>query len=247
MDTPNAVRKSVPTTEEASKADSPPNALVRRLKDNGLSLAMLGFFLLFALGQALAGWLDWNEELKTHGEAALTLGQYLLSGHFYEALFENWESEFLQMGAFVALTACLYQRGSAESRDPDGEDPRDADPREEMGNPEAPGPVRRGGWQLKLYENSLSLALGVLFLFSFIGHAISGAQLYSQEQMSHGEKAVSVIHYLGTAHFWFESMQNWQSEFLAVFSLAVLSIYLRQKGSPESKPVAAPHSQTGAE
>lgn len=220
---------------------------MQRIKDNGLSLAMLGFFLLFLIGQSIAGWLDWNEELKSHGEATLALGRYLLSGHFYEALFENWESEFLQMAAFVVLTACLYQRGSAESRNPDGDNPQDADPRLEQGNPAAPGPVRRGGWQLKLYESSLSLALGALFLLSFIGHAVAGARVYSQEQLAHGEKAVNALQYLGTAHFWFESMQNWQSEFLAVFSLTALSIYLRQKGSPESKPVAAPHHQTGSE
>jgi hypothetical protein len=216
------------------------------LRDNGLSLAMFGCFAFFVIGQAIAGWLDWNEELVSHHKATLALGQYLLSGHFYEALFENWESEFLQMAAFVVLTAFLYQRGSAESKDPDGDNPQDADPREAADQPDVPGPVRRGGWRLKLYECSLSLALGALFLVSFIGHAVAGASVYSREQVAHGEKAVSVLEYMGKAHFWFESMQNWQSEFLAVFALAVLSIYLRQKGSPESKPVAAPHSQTGA-
>jgi hypothetical protein len=217
----------------------------KTVRDNSLSLVLFGCFALFVVGQGVAGWMDWNEELKSHHEATLTLGQYLLSGHFYEALFENWESEFLQMGAFVVLTAFLYQRGSAESKDPDGDNPQDADPREAADQPDAPDPVRRGGWRLKLYECSLSLALFALFLVSFVGHAIAGAAVYSREQVAHGEKAVSVLEYMGKAHFWFESMQNWQSEFLAVFALAVLSIYLRQKGSPESKPVAAPHHQTG--
>jgi hypothetical protein len=142
------------------------------------------------------------------------------------------------------LTAYLYQRGSAESRDPDAEDP-DADYGEDRHRAGAPWPVRRGGLALKIYENSLGIALLAIFVFSFAMHAIGGAEAYSQEQVEHGARPVSTLQYLGTARFWFESFQNWQSEFLAIGAMVVLSIYLRQRHSPESKPVAAPHAETG--
>jgi len=217
------------------------------LRENGLSVVLFGLFLLFLLGQSVTGWLVYNDDAREHGQRMVAFLSYLLTGHFWEAVFENWESEFFQMAAFVALTACLYQKGSAESKKlpEEGENPQDEDPNEQRDNPDAPGPVRAGGWRLWLYERSLCTALSILFLISFIGHAIGGAKEYSQEQLAHGQHAVSTLQFMGTPQFWFESMQNWQSEFLAVFFLVVLSIWLRGKGSSQSKPVAAPHSETG--
>jgi hypothetical protein len=217
------------------------------LRENSLSIVMFGLFLLFLAGQSAAGWMEYNQTARDHGEQVLRYLPYLLSGHFWEAVFENWESEFLQMAAYVVLTSCLVQKGSAESKKlpEEGENPQDEDPAQDRTNPDAPGPVKRGGWALRLYEQSLGIALALFFLLSFAGHALAGAREYSQEQVAHGEPAVTVMQYLGTARFWFQSLQNWQSEFLAVYALVVLSIWLRSKGSPESKPVAAPHRETG--
>ena len=214
-------------------------------RDNGLSLAMLGLFLTFVCGQTLTGWNDHNNDARLHHKAPDLLGTYLLSGDFYEALFENWESEFLQMGAYIVLTSFLFQRGSSESKDPDKTTEIDEDPETKRDDPDAPGPVKAGGWRLALYKHSLSGAFIAFFLISFLGHAIGGAHAYSDELADFGQPGVSTLQYLGTARFWFESLQNWQSEFLAVFAIVVLSIRLREQGSPESKPVAAPHSQTG--
>ncbi|HET7233812.1 MAG TPA: DUF6766 family protein [Longimicrobium sp.] len=222
------------------------------MKSHSLTLvAILLFFVSFA-GQVLTGRADYNEDQKEHGEAPVSLSGYFGTGHFGEATFENWESEFLQMAVFIFLTAFLVQRGSAESRKPDdepgaGEEPSDEDPRKHIGDPKAPWPVRRGGIALALYRNSLSIVLFLLFLASFVGHAITGAVEYSEEQVAHGQHAVSAFAYMATPHFWFESFQNWQSEFLSVFALTLLSIWLRQQHSPESKPVHAPHEQTGEE
>jgi hypothetical protein len=147
------------------------------------------------------------------------------------------------MAAYVLFTVFLFQRGSAESKDPDGDEEVDRAPRRYR--KDAPWPVRRGGMVLRLYEYSLTLAFATLFLASFCAHAIAGAGRYSEEQIAHGQPAVGAVGYLGTAQFWFESFQNWQSEFLAIAAMVVLSIFLRQKGSPESKAVDSPHRQTG--
>ena len=176
---------------------------------------------------------------------AVSLGEYLGEGHFVEAVFENWESEFLQDAVFVVFTVFLIQRGSSESKDPDKEEPVDADPRQSQDDPKAPWPVRWGGMWLGVYQHSLLITFLLLFAFSFALHAIGGAEDFSSEQLLHGGQAMSAIAYIGTARFWFESFQNWQSEFLALLSMVGLTIFLRQKGSPESKPVASPHSQTG--
>jgi hypothetical protein len=220
---------------------------VRRiLRDNGLSIALFALFIVFLVGQALTGWDEYNADQVLHGARAVGLGSYLTSGHFAEAVFENWESEFLQMAAYVILTVWLIQKGSAESKPPEGDEQVDADPREAKHRKDAPGPVRSGGWRLWIYERSLGLIFTVLFLLSLSLHAWSGAREYSVEQKEHGEGPVGVTTYVTTSRFWFESFQNWQSEFLAVGSIVVLSIFLRQRGSPESKPVAAPHEQTGS-
>jgi hypothetical protein len=162
---------------------------------------------------------------------------------------ENWESEFLQMFVFIMLTVFLYQKGSAESKDPDKEETVDRDPRTSRDKQDAPWPVRRGGLVLKLYENSLGLTFLLLFLLTFYLHAVGGAGEYNQDKVEHGgnEPPVSTFAYMATSRFWFESLQNWQSEFFSIGLMVVLTIWLRQKGSPESKPVDAPHDQTGNE
>lgn len=194
---------------------------------------------------AATGFRVYNEDRTDHGEPTVGLASYLGSGDFAEATFENWESEFLQMGMYVVLTAYLVQKGSSESKKPE-EAAQDEDPALAKDRPHAPWPVRRGGWVLKIYERSLALLFFLLFAGSFVGHALGGARAYSADQLAHGGRAVSAGEYLGTSQFWYESMQNWQSEFLAVAVIVGASVYLRYKGSAESKAVAAPHSATGA-
>ncbi len=215
-------------------------AQVGFFRRNGLSLVLLLLFLAFLAGQVLTGFHASNEERAEQGLAAETMTAYLGSGHFISATFENWESEFLQMGMYVLLTVGLRQRGSAESRPLD---PADEDDDVEAGP--TPWPVKAGRVWRCLYANSLALAYLGLFLLAFAGHAY-GSWLHENEQRgAEGEQLLSLAQHLGGAQFWFESMQNWQSEFLAVLSIVVLSIFLRQDKSPESKPLTAPHSQTG--
>jgi succinate dehydrogenase hydrophobic anchor subunit len=215
------------------------------IRNSSLSLVCFALFFIFVVGQFFAGYRDHNAEQKSHKQPELSLGEYATSGALWEALSENWESEYLQMAAYVILTVFLIQKGSSESKDPSkaaedvDRDPARADKR---GN--VPWPVRRGGLWLRLYENSLFLVFLVLFLTSMLIHAISGSREYSSEQAAHGEPRVSAVEYVKRSRFWFESFQNWQSEFLAVGSIVLFSVWLRQRGSPESKPVAAPHSET---
>ena len=217
----------------------------RFLRDNGLSVVLLALFAFSLAGQILTGHQEYNDDQDEHGRPEVTRGEYLTTGHFVEATFENWESEFLQMAAYVMLTVFLYQRGSSESKDPDKEEEVDRDPRKSRDKRDAPGPVRAGGVALKLYENSLFITFAVLFLLSFALHAAGGQREYNSEQREHGRPEVTLAGYVASSRFWFESFQNWQSEFLSVACIVLLSIWLRQKGSPESKPVDAPHSQTG--
>lgn len=216
------------------------------LRNNGLSIVLTLLFLLFLVGQAVAGMYQYNDEQQAHGQPTVDFAGYLNTSHFVEATTENWESEFLQMFFFVVLTACLFQKGSAESKDPDKEEPVDRDPRKTRKKKNAPWPVRKGGLALTVYEYSLSLAFLLLFLMSFTLHAVSGAREYNESERAHGRfEQVTTLGYMRTPRFWFESLQNWQSEFLAVGAMVVFSIFLRQRGSPESKPVDAPHSETG--
>jgi hypothetical protein len=208
-----------------------------------LSVVVSVLFAICWLGQIFTGWHSFNAEQQQHKEPTSSLVQYLSTGHFVEATFENWESEFLQMAGYVWLTTFLFQKGSSESKDPDKDEPVDREP--DPNKKGAPGPIQKGGMVLKLYENSLALTFLLLFLISFTLHAWGGAIEYSHEQAQFGQPAVSIWQFMGTSEFWFQSFQNWQSEFLSVISIVLLSIWLRQKGSPESKPVDAPHDQTG--
>ncbi|WP_394540223.1 hypothetical protein PRJ39_06485 [Lysobacter enzymogenes] len=205
---------------------------------NGLSLVLAAIFLVFLLGQILAGHAAWNEELLREGRAPLDLLAYFDSGHFLAATFENWESEFLQMGMYVLLTVWLRQLGSAESRGFEDE-PEQIDP-----GP-TPWPVRKGGLWRRLYSHSLTIAFLVLFLASFVLHGYGSWRHENDERSLQGRAPVALSDHMLGSTFWFESFQNWQSEFLAVLSIVVLSIFLREDRSPESKPTQAPHRQTG--
>ncbi len=216
------------------------------VRDHGLMLANLALFVIFFGGMVLAGLRVYNAEQLEHAGSAVSLFGYLTTGEFVEATFENWESEFLQMGMYVVLTAHLFQRGSSESKPIDEPAPQDEDPREAGERSDAPWPVRRGGLVLVIYERSLSILFFALFLGSFLLHLLGGARAYSDEELAHGGTAVTALEYLFTSQFWFESMQNWQSEFLAVAAIVGASVYLRHRGSAESKPVAEPHVKTGA-
>lgn len=219
----------------------------RFVYENSLSLTMFGLFLGTLAAQSVAGVNAHNEDRADHGRPPVSYVEYLGSGHFIEAVFENWESEFLQMGAFVLLTVFLRQKGSPESRKLTGDEAFDDDPRKATRRKNVPWPVRRGGTWLRVYENSLSLAMFGLFLLSITLHAIGGTAAYNEDQLEHGGEALSVLGFAATPQFWFQSMQNWQSEFLAIGALVVFTVFLRQKGSPESKPVAASHEVTGGE
>ena len=222
-----------------SNKNNPPKTWIYR---NGLSVFFISIFIITLLAQAFTGWKTHNEELGELGAHELSLGNYLTSGHFISATFENFESEFLQMALYVLLTISLRQIGSAESKKID--EPEEVD-REPVPSPEAPWPVRKGGWILKLYSHSLSIAFGILFFVSWGLHFYGSWTDHNNEQILKGKSAVSIFTYLGEANFWFETFQNWQSEFLSVASIVILTIFLRQKGSPESKPVDAPNLETG--
>jgi hypothetical protein len=219
----------------------------RLLHENGLSVVLCVLFALSLLGQSITGEHEYNDDARDHGRPEVGYGEYLTTGHFVEAVFENWESEFLQMGLYVLLTVWLRQKGSAESKKLDGDEDVDEDPRCARDREGVPWPVRRGGIVLSLYEHSLSVTLMSLFAASFLLHAAGGARAYSAEQLAHGGDPVTLLGYLETSRFWFESFQNWQSEFLSIAAVVVLSIFLRERGSPESKPVATPHAHTGSE
>ena len=213
------------------------------LKRNGLSIVLILLMLLSLIGQTMFGFQEKNKELVEDGNPELSMSGYLKSGHFIQATFENWESGVLQMALYVLLTVKLYQIGSSESKDPDKEEEVDKEPEPA---PDAPWPVRKGGFWLAIYKYSLSLAFTILFLISFGVHFYGSLLDNNEEQVEKGLPPTTWTDYFGSSKFWFESFQNWQSEFLAVASIVLLSIWLRQKGSPESKPVDAPYNQTGS-
>jgi hypothetical protein len=217
----------------------------RILRHNGLSIAIFGLFLVFFIAESIAGHRAYNEDRSEHSRPLVTYAEYVTSGAFAESTLENWESEFLEMTAYVLLTSILFQKGSAESKSLAQAEEVDRDPRRTGNIGNAPWPVRRGGLILRIYEHSLSIVFLGLFVLAFVLHAINGAHAYNEEQIWHGESPLSVAEFIARSQFWFQSFQNWQSEFLGLGAMVVLSIWLRQRGSPESKPVDAPHEQTG--
>ena len=216
----------------------------RFFANNSLSIVLIALFLIFLVGLALAGYAQQNEQLAMHGQPPESFTSYLGSGEFVEAVFENWESEFLQMGMFVLLTIWFKQKGSADSKEIEGGNPVDAP---------SPYPLRRAKtWQERwraighmLYSSSLTIAMFGLFFLSFALHAAGGVSAANEEAVQHGEPTMSVWQYLASSQFWFESFQNWQSEFIAVAALIIFSIFLRQRHSPESKPVGESDAKTG--
>ena len=209
---------------------------------NSLTLVFTLLFIGTLVAQAFTGLNVHNEDLQEAGKPILSFSTYLCSGHFIAATFENFESEFLQMFLYVILTVKLRQIGSAESKSLNKKEEVDRMPK---ASADAPWPVKKGGWILKIYENSLSICFVILFLTSWYFHFYGSWQDYNVEQGLKNLPHKSMIDYICNANFWFETFQNWQSEFLSVASIVFLTIYLRQKGSPESKPVDAPYMETG--
>jgi hypothetical protein len=222
---------------------------VRWLRENSLSLFFLVLFLAALLGQSLAGHLDYNEELEAHDEPTISWGRYVASSKFGVAVMENWQSEFLQFFLFILATVWLLQRGSNESKKLD-EAGLESDKAQRVGkhaSPKSPSWGRRvEGLRYHLYANSLLIVMGLIFLATWVSESVTGWTEYNADQLAHQQAAVSWASYLGSADFWEKSLQNWQSEFLAVGTMAVFTVYLRQRGSPESKPVGAPHEETGS-
>lgn len=216
----------------------------RVLRNNGLTLTFIGMFLVCWFGQALSGWRALNEERRDQARAPLTFTHYVTTGEFWSATGENWESEFLQMFFFIWLSSFLFQKGSPESNDPDHKKCEKLEVLKSADNRRGvPWPVRRGGWILKLYSHSLSITFLLLFVISFAIHAVSGARCLNDERAESGRPPVTALDYLAKPRMWFESMQNWQSEFLSVGAMVYLAVYLRERGSPESKRVSAAHDE----
>ncbi|GAA0816656.1 DUF6766 family protein [Spirilliplanes yamanashiensis] len=221
----------------------------RFLRQNSLGLVFGVLFLLALVGQAFAGHADYNDQLRSDGLAEVSLGRYLTSASFAVDVAENWQSEYLQFFLFVTLTVWLVQRGSPESKPLDavGREP-DADQHVgEHARADSPAWARARGWRLGVYSNSLGLVMGLIFLLSWLVQSVAGAAAYNEEQLRRLQDPVPWGAYLLEADFWNRTLQNWQSELLAVASMAILSIYLRQRGSPESKPVGSAHDTTGVE
>ena len=219
------------------------------LRENGLTLFFLAILLVALAGQSVAGMAEFNNQQVAQGQEGVSYLQYLVTSDFAVDVAENWQSEFLQFFLFIFATVWLVQRGSTESKEP-GKEGRESDEDQKVGNyapPDAPSWAHAGALRLAVYSRSLGLVMGTIFLLSWLAQSIAGRAAYNGQQLSQFEDPVSWTGYLASSDFWSRSLQNWQSEFLAVAAMAALSIYLRQRGSPESKPVGAPHDATGDE
>jgi Domain of unknown function (DUF6766) len=221
----------------------------RVLRDNSLSLFFLLIFLAALVAQALVGHVDFNNQQIAHQDPPVTLGRYITSSAFLVDVMENWQSEYLQFTLFIAATVWLVQRGSTESK-PVGQAGMGSDEEQKVGEhaqPDSPAWAKAGGWRLLVYSNSLLSLMALIWVGSWFAQLVTGRIVYNAEQFDHNEAALNLWQYAGTSEFWNRTLQNWQSEFLAVASMVVFSIWLRQRGSPESKPVGAPHTTTGVE
>jgi hypothetical protein len=221
----------------------------RFVRENGLALAFGGIFLAAVIGQALVGHADFNHQQVAHHDTAISLGRYLVSADFAADVSENWQSEYLQFSLYIFGTIWLLQRGSPESKELDkpGRETDEEQKLREHATASSPRWARPGGWRTLVYSNSLLIVMTLIWLGSWAAQAVTGHVAYNATQFDHQEAAIPFLEYLGSSDFWNRTLQNWQSEFLAVGSMAVLSIYLRQRGSPQSKPVGAPHDATGIE
>ena len=221
----------------------------RFLRENALGLTFGGLFLIVLVGQAFAGQADFNQQQLAEGLPGVSLGRYVTSASFGVDVAENWQSEYLQFFLFVLLTIWLLQKGSPESK-PLDQAGLESDQDQKVGRfaqPDSPKWAKAGGWRQRVYSNSLGLVMGVIFLGSWLAQSIAGVAAYNEEQLSNRQDPVTWADYLREPEFWNRTLQNWQSELLAVASMAILAIFLRQRGSPESKPVGSPHSATGVE
>jgi hypothetical protein len=218
----------------------------RKLRDNGLGLTFGLLFLAALIGQAIAGHADFNNQQLADGGQTKSMLEFITSSNFAVDVAENWQSEYLQFFLYILATVWLIQLGSPESKQPQESGP-ETDKEQQLGahtTQDSPTWARAGGWRTTVFSNSLCLVMGGLFLLSWLAQSIAGVVVYNADQLADHEPTVSWLGYIGSADFWNRTLQNWQSEFLAIGSMAVLSIYLRQRGSPESKPVGAPHVAT---
>jgi hypothetical protein len=223
--------------------------MARVLKHNGLSIVLLLLFLAALAGQAVAGHLDFNQQQVQHGDPEISLLRYIVSSEFGNAVMENWQSEYLQFTLFVLATVWLLQRGSPESKELD-QAGLESDQAQKVGphaQQNSPRWAKVAGFRRTLYENSLLLVMGTIWLGTWGAQSITGLTKHNSDRLDHQLDPVGWWGYVGSADFWETTLQNWQSEFLAVGSMAILAVYLRQRGSPESKPVGAPHTATGME
>ena len=223
---------------------------MRFLRENSLSLFFGAIFLASLAGQSVAGLHAYNQDAVEHGQQAISWGRYLLSSEFGGDLLENWQSEFLQFTLYILTTVWLLQRGSSESKQLDSAGLM-SDEEEQVGRhakPDSPSWAKLpGGFRRWAYSHSLTLLMATIFFLSWFGQSLDGWRSFNNDQEEHEQSKISWSGYLGEADFWNRTLQNWQSEFLAVGSMAVFAIYLRQRGSPESKKVGAPHHATGTE
>ena len=221
----------------------------RLLKENGLSLFFLALFVVVLVLQAIAGHAAYNNEQLDHGAEAVSLARYVTTSDFGNAVMENWQSEYLQFSIFILATVWLVQKGSTESKELDMAGP-ESDEDQAIGEhapPNAPAWAKVAGIRLWLYSNSLLLVMGVIWVGSWFAQSVAGRSAYNAEQLQHAQPRVDWLSYVVSPEFWQDTLQNWQSEFLAVGSMVIFSVYLRQRGSTQSKPVGAPHSETAVE
>ncbi len=222
---------------------------MRGLRRHALYLVFMALFVLALAGQAVSGVAAENARRLAESLPEVSLAQYVTSSSFAVDVAENWQSEYLQFLLYIWVTVWLVQRGSPESK-PEGREGRESDEDQKVGAhaaADSPRWARVGGWRLAVYSRSLGLAMGVVFALSWLAQSIAGRSAYSEERLQQFQDPVDWWGYVTSADFWNRTLQNWQSEFLAVASMVALSIYLRQRGSPESKPVGSPHDATGVE
>jgi hypothetical protein len=216
-----------------------------RLRQHSLSIFFAVIFVLALVGQSFAGLVAFNEDQVAHGAAVVTWLEFVTSSDFVVDVAENWQSEYLQFFLFIFATIWLVQDGSPESKKP-GHEGIGSDEQQKVGpyaDPDSPKWAKATGWRQVVYSNSLLLTMGAIFLLSWLAQGIAGHTVYNREQAEHGQELLSLGQYLLSADFWNRTLQNWQSEFLAVGSMVALSIVLRQRGSSESKPVGTPHHE----
>jgi hypothetical protein len=221
----------------------------RFLRENSLTLFFLTLFVLAVVVQAFVGHADFNNEQASHQGQPVSLWRYVTSSSFAVDVTENWQSEYLQFTLFILAGVWLIQKGSPESK-PLGQEGGESDEEQKIGEyaqPDSPKWAKVGGWRTRIYSNSLVLLMSGIWIASWAAQLVTGRIAYNAEQLDHQQLGLSLWEYAGSSDYWNRTLQNWQSEFLAVASMAVFSIWLRQRGSPESKPVGCPHDSTGAE